>query len=247
MDGKSWFLINASPDLRAQLQATSVLHPIEENGRGIPLEGVILTNADLDHTLGLILMRESDQSLQVHAPGCVQKKLPWVDDLLGRFSGVSWRETSEEAAPLLNRRNEPSGLTLQCVDVSAPEDGKDSVAYVLREERTGKSMLVAPDVATVSPALAQEMERVDAIFWDGTFWSDDELARVAPTKRDARGMGHLPLSETAFEALAASPAPVKILIHINNTNPILLPGSVQRRLAEAAGITIGEDGMTFNL
>lgn len=247
VDEKSWFLINASPDLRTQLQATPVLHPIVEHGRGIPLEGVVLTNADLDHTLGLILMRESDQPLHVHAPQCVRKKLPWVDDLLGRFAGVVWCETSQEPAPLLNRKNEASGLTLQCVNVSAAGDGKDSVAYILREERTGKSLLVAPDVATVSPALAQEMERVDAIFWDGTFWSDDELTRVAPSKRDARGMGHLPLSETAFDALAASPAPVKVLIHINNTNPILLPGSVQRRLAEAAGITIGEDGMTFNL
>lgn len=247
VNGQSWFLINASPDLRAQLQATPVLHPAVGNERGIPLEGILLTNADLDHTLGLILMRESDQPLHVHAPADVRKKLVWADDLLGRFSGIVWHEPPAQAVPLLGRKEDPSGLTLQCVSVSAPQDDKDSVAYIIGEERTGKSLLIAPDVGEVSAALAQEMARVDAIFWDGTFWSNDELSRVAPTKRDARGMGHLPLSETVFEALAASPAPIKVLIHINNTNPILLPGGIQRRLAEAAGITIGEDGMIFNL
>lgn len=246
-DGRSWFLVNASPDLRTQMQATPALHPLAGETRGIPLEGVLLSNADLDHTLGTVLMRESEQPLPVYAPEGVRERLFWLDELLGRFSGLAWHDTCAEEISLCTREGKPTGLTCRCVPVSGAADGKESVAYIIREELTGKTLLAAPDVSVISGELAREMTLADAIFWDGTFWSDDELKRFAPGKRNARGMGHLPLSENGLEELAASPAALKVLIHINNTNPVLLPASAQRRLAEAAGITIAEDGMAFNL
>lgn len=241
-DGEGWFLVNASPDLRAQLMQTPALHPAAGAGREMPLEAVLLTNSDLDHTLGLMLLRESNAPVRVFATGEVRRRLYWMDEVLGRFSGLDWHEPPTAPAPLLRRDGRPSGLMCEYVSLDA-----ESCAYVITDERTGSSLLIAPDVASVSQPLRDRLHRASAVLWDGTFWTGDELSTLVPGKRSALEMGHLPLGEGGLQALAESPAALKVLIHINNTNPILLPGSRQRQEVESLGIHVGEDGMSFDL
>ena len=122
-----------------------------------------------------------------------------------------------------------------------------SVAYEIRDEASGKTVLVAPDVGEMTTDLRAALGRAEAVFFDGTFWSNEELAAVRPSTRTALDMGHLPLQTHSLKLLRESPAKHKILLHINNTNPILRPGSSERAEIEAAGIAVGYDGLELEL
>ncbi|MDB6004428.1 MAG: pqqB [Prosthecobacter sp.] len=246
-DGSSWFLVNASPDLRTQLMQTPGLQPAAGSGRGIPLEGVLLTNSDIDHTLGVVLLREDDAPAHVHATVEVQRKLGWMDELLKPMSGLCWHEPPAMPEPLLCRDGRSSGLTYEYFSLQPADSREESIAYVLTDEHTGSRVLVAPDVGGVSEQLRDQLGRVAAVFWDGTFWTGDELSRLVRGKRSAVEMGHLPLSEGGLDALAQSRAALKVLIHLNNTNPVLLPDSAQRHEVESRGVHVGEDGMLFDV
>jgi pyrroloquinoline quinone biosynthesis protein B len=245
--GGGWQLINASPDLRQQLLSLPEFSPASGSGRQTPVRDVLLTSADLDHVLGCLLMREADQPLRIHASPPTQMALSWMHQLLQPFAGVSWRATSTEFAPFMPQNSDRSCLEYRSLNLSAAKGIKDACAFVLRDCRTNRKLLVAPDMPAVTNELLHEMGEAEAIFWDGTFWDDGELTRLAPGKKRARQMGHLPLNEGSLEALAASPARIKVLIHINNTNPILLPHSTERAQVESAGVIIAEDGMSFSL
>jgi pyrroloquinoline quinone biosynthesis protein B len=242
------------------MEAFPGLHPHGPSLRHSPIEAVLLTNADLDHVLGLFLLREAD-SIHLHATRAVRETLSKglrLEEVLTSYCEVIWHEVTpgHDFAPLLTRSGRASGLSFRSVALAgAPPlyfrkgsgEGVQSIACLIRDERTGGILLVAPDVEKVTPALLSALHEADAVLFDGTFWSDDELMRIKGAPRSALDMGHLPLQTHGLKTLCGLPARHKILLHINNTNPILRPGSPERTEVEAAGITIGHDGLEFDL
>lgn len=229
---RQWFLINASPDLARQIEATSELQPSPDSPRNSPIAGVFLTNADVDHALGLLLLRQRETPLSVYATEQTRVALEWIDIVLNRFGGIDWQQIANVPSP---------GDLVRAIQLSK------STAFQFRNESSRATALVAPAVGEMTNELDEAIKSSDVIFFDGTFWSDDELGAVRPGARTAREMNHLPISDGSLELLRKSPARRKIYIHINNTNPILMPGSTERTQVEEAGIEIGYDGLEIVL
>ncbi len=249
-DGERWILINASPDLGFQINSFPLLHPRQPGGRESRISAVLLTNGDLDHVLGLLLLREGP-SMAVTATAAVWETLraTGIEGLLAAFSKVGWSEVDGEWM-------EAAGLTMRGIFLpgqpppyleSSPHTAGHSVAYQIEDRRTGARLLVAPDVSAITPELAAAMDDSEIVLFDGTFWSSDELRSVRPGARLAEEMGHLPINGGSLDAMRNSPARYKAYFHINNTNPILDPASAERRAVEAAGVIVGYDGLEFEL
>jgi pyrroloquinoline quinone biosynthesis protein B len=259
-DGQSWFLLNASPDLRAQIESFAPLRP-GGAGRGTAVEGILLTNAELDHTLGLFLLREGEH-LAIRATPAVRRTLAdglALTTVLARYCPVDWIEPPVELGPLSRRDGTPSGLRYAAFSVpgqppryldgrSAPAAGAH-VGYRIVDPATGGRLAFLPDVAALDEALFATLRDCDALLFDGTFWSQDEMRSMGVGTATAADMGHLPIggSEGSLAQLAELPCGLKIYIHINNTNPILLEDSAERLAVEAAGVAVGYDGWDFSL
>jgi pyrroloquinoline quinone biosynthesis protein B len=224
-------LINASPDFSRQIETTPELQPCRDSPRNSPIAGVLLTNADLDHCLGLVLMRQRATPLVVYATDKTRAALGWIDIVLEPFCGIGWRPAAGDFQPLG-----------KSIAFRAIESGK-SIAFQLRDEISGASALVAPAVSEITSDLREAANNSDIVLFDGTFWSDDELRAVRPDARNARAMDHLPINDGSLDFLRHSPAPRKIYTHINNTNPIFMSGSNERMQVEHAGIEIACDGL----
>jgi pyrroloquinoline quinone biosynthesis protein B len=258
-DGHRWFLINASPDLRTQFCTFPSLHPASSSPRNSPLEAILLTNADLDHTLGLLFLREGEP-LQLHAAQavreCLSRDLAFTS-ILNAFCGVVWHQPPLDHWTSLSLRNGlPSGLIYQAIPLRSPppafssrnaSDEEQTFAYLFKDERTKGTLLLAPDVFEITETLESAVRSADTVLFDGTFWSEDELGVLKTSARNAAAMGHLPIKNGSLEILATSSARHRIYLHINNTNPILFPGSAEREQVESRGILIGCDGMEFEL
>ena len=259
-DGRSWFLLNASPDLRVQIESFAPLRPAG-SVRGTAVEGVLLTNADLDHTLGLFLLREGER-LAIHATRTVRRALAEglaLPAVLASFCRADWIEPPAELAPLCRRDGTPSGLLYAALSVpgkppryldgrAAPSAGT-SVGYRIVDEATGGRLVFLPDVAALDEAVLAALRDCDAVLFDGTFWSQDEMRSMGVGTASAADMGHLPVGgpDGSLVRLAELPVSLKIYIHINNTNPILLDESPERRAVEAGGVAVGYDGWDFSL
>jgi pyrroloquinoline quinone biosynthesis protein B len=263
-DGRSWFLLGASPDLRSQIESTPDLHP--QNGvRQSPIVGAVVANADIDHVLGLLLMREL-QPLRVHATESIRRILCEDNSMFGmlrRIPGqVSWTTfTPGTSFPLITADGEDSQLRCRAVSL-----GTHYPAYVSQARRTqltageaslglivdsasGKRLAYMPAVPQIDDALLKEFDSADVLLFDGTFWSDDELIRIQGSGATAREMGHVPVSgaEGTLIRLARLRRPRKIYIHINNTNPMLNEAEPEYRQVRDAGWEIAEDGWQFDL
>jgi pyrroloquinoline quinone biosynthesis protein B len=234
-DDVRWFLINASPDLSRQIARTPKLQPRLDPLRNSPIAGVLLTNADLDHALGLLLLREQQMSLVVYAGDETKSALAWIDNVLARFCGIEWRKISADFQSL--------GGNVSFRAIELPR----SVAFQFWDDTSGASALFAPTVGEMTEELREALQASDVVIFDGTFWSDDELAVVRPGARSAREMNHLPISDGSLDFLRQSPSRRKIYTHINNTNPILMPGTREREQVEQAGIEIARDGLEIAL
>jgi pyrroloquinoline quinone biosynthesis protein B len=255
-DRRRWLLVNASPDLRSQL---THFHP-PLHGRGTPIKAVLLTDADLDHTLGLFLLRENESPISVHASEAIQEA---VEDglrmtaVLNLYCGIEWVSPPADFKPLLWPDGAASGLEYKAIEIEGPgpryrETGDHRscrVSYVLRESATGRSLLLAPAVAQLEPQLQAELSRADAILFDGTFWSKDDFEKSGVSSRLAGELlqSHFPILNGSLKTLAAQHAKHKIYIHINNTNPILWRGGPERRRLDEMGIQVAEDGMVIQL
>jgi pyrroloquinoline quinone biosynthesis protein B len=255
----NWFLINASPDLPAQIAAFPKLQPGSTQLRNTPVAGVLLTNADLDHTLGLLSLREGGR-LKIYATKAVRETAdlcPGVTAIMDAFGDVAWEEPPENALTALRGANGvESSLRFRAIGLPGKPpkfakeidpDGRHSIAYQLVDTCTGGKLLVAPDVAGLNEALQMAMLESDAVLFDGTFWSGDELARVKDRAASAAEMGHVTIKDCSLVLLDGLPAARKVYMHINNTNPILTPSSPERASVEAAGIVVGFDGLEFEL
>jgi pyrroloquinoline quinone biosynthesis protein B len=258
-DAGRCFLVNASPDLPVQIRACPDLNPGPAEGRDTPISAVLLTNADLDHVAGLLSLREGGR-LRVHAPAAVRHTLDahlGLTALMESFCGIEWVEPPlDNFAPLPGCADERPSLAYRAIELpahpplfaraSAP-DGVHNAAYCIMDTNTGGRLLVAPDVAGWNDALTAAMAASDAVLFDGTFWSGGELRRFKPSAPTAAEMGHLTIKDHSLARLGALPARHKIYIHVNNTNPVLSPGSPERATVVAAGIAVGCDGLEFEL
>jgi len=251
-DGEHWTLLNASPDLRAQLAATPALHP--RTLRGSPIDAVVLTGGEIDQMAGLLNLRER-QPFTLYA----------THDTLAATSGnpmfgalapnvVTRRAVTPGAAFAL-----PGGLSAELflvagkvplyLEKGAVETSVEGGANVGVELKSGGATLIfVPGAAGITPALRGRLARADVILFDGTLFTDDEMIRTGTGTKAGRRMGHMPIdgeggSLGALQGLLAR----KIFVHINNTNPILVDGSTERRRVEAAGWEVAEDGMEIVL
>lgn len=260
-DGRRWFLLNASPDLRGQLGSFAALHPAGNTRRSTPIEAVLLTNADLDHTLGLLLLREGDR-LSVHATPGVRRTLTRdvsFDRVLRSFCGVRWITPPRRLAPLLCRDGSKSGLLYQAIVLGGrpprfarrggPKSGH-GVGYRLIDERTRGSLLFLPDVAVIDDRIAHLLGGCDVLLFDGTFWSENEMKKTGVGGLPARKMGHLAIGGPggSLKQLAGlTSVRHRIYFHINNTNPILRHGSPEHAAVLAAGLEIACDGRQISI
>ena len=249
-----WFLVNASPDARQQLEA--VTDPGVDGVRSPPIAGVLLTDAEIDHTAGLLLLRESATPVRVYGQSGVERALrdgyP-VLSILERYCGLEWHTLEPEKVWSL----EGSSLTVEPFDVGgdAPRylDGSglelEASGFVFRDRAGAGVLTYVPGLARIDEAVLGRFATSDLVLVDGTFWRDDELAALGISARSARDMGHLPLSGPGgtLEALAQLERPRKALVHINNTNPILLDDSPERAAVARAGVEVAYDGLEVEL
>jgi pyrroloquinoline quinone biosynthesis protein B len=241
-----WFLVNASPDLRQQLE---LLDAPADGVRAPPIAGVLLTDAEIDHTAGLLLMRESATPIRVYGSAGVERALrdgyP-VLTMLERYCGAEWRTL--EPGPL-----DGSSLVVEPFSAGgdAPRylDGGELEASGLVFSDAGTTVTYVPGLARLDDDVVARLAASDVVLVDGTFWHDDELARLGISDRTARDMGHVPLAGPGgtLEMLAALERPRKILVHINNTNPILLEDSPERAEVVRAGVDVAYDGLEVEL
>jgi pyrroloquinoline quinone biosynthesis protein B len=256
-DGARWFLLNASPDVHRQVGRLS--RQPSDGPRHVPVEGIVLTDAELDHTLGLVLLREG-RTLQLWGTCATLATLEGDSRLLPVTRAFAEIRVTElplggEPVPLLYRDGVASGLSVEAFAVpagpprfaSADEPGH-TVGLLLRES-AGRTLAYAPACGGLSDALLGQLAEADLVLFDGTFWTDDELIRLGIGDRTARQMDHLPVSGNggSLEWLAALPAKRRVYVHVNNTNPILLEDSSERTAVERAGLQVGSDGMTFEI
>jgi pyrroloquinoline quinone biosynthesis protein B len=251
-----WVVINASPDFACQMD--SLNDPADSAGvpaeRTSPFGCVLITNTDLDHVLGLASLRECP-GMAIYCTGAARLTLEQafpISRILDTFGCAFWRELDDgDFAPLTDAAGCGLGLDVRAIFLGsdAPRYARDmgldrtgqSIALVIQETATGRQLLAAPDVGTVDTRLRTAMESADAVLFDGTFWSADELACIRPGSRTSAEMGHIPVRES-LDLMSHLPARWKSYIHINNTNPVLDPDSPERAAVDTAGIGVDEDG-----
>lgn len=258
-DDQSWFLLNASPDLRQQILATPELAPVSGE-RGSPIAGVVLTSADVDAVVGLLHLREF-HPFRVYSTRGVRRILTETNSMFRVLERskppVEWcglqfgnEVTLEGKTGLACMAVALDGEYPDYVDASLRKEiAKDEAAIGLVVACGGKKMFFAPGLPGKRDAWKAQAEASDLVLLDSTFWSDDELIAIRGGGKSARQMGHPPLSGSGglIEELKAATRPRKVSIHINNTNPILDEESDERRAMKDAGWEIARDGMEFIL
>ena len=263
----SWFLLGASPDLRTQIEASPELHPRESVNeiRQSPIVGVVLANADVDHALGLLLLREL-QRLRVYGTLSVHRILTEDNSMFKMLqrvpNQVAWNDFETETDfALLDPVGPDCGLRCRALSLGrhSPAYVSDrQIAHVSRHEGSmalfiaspsGKCLAYFPAVPQIDDTLLDELESIDLLLFDGTFWSDDELIQVQGSGQTAKQMGHVPVSshEGSLSRLAQLRHPRKIYIHVNNTNPMLNEAGPEYARVREAGWEIAEDGWAFDL
>ena len=263
-DRHSWYLVNASPDLRYQIEANPELHPRTFAHRDSPIQGVILTSAEVDAAIGLLLLRES-QPLLVYSTREVRELL--LEDnhvfrvLQRQPDQVRWQALSSgESCELRTLDNRGTGLfcTPQPTNGAFPGHVPLSRSQHLQNqgaviglfiEHQAHSMAFFPGVQTIAHDWLSRMENCAALLFDGTFWSDDELVRVQGAGKLARQMGHLPVGDPGgtLDRFSSLTIPRKIFIHINNTNPMLDEAGPEYERVRAAGWEVAFDGMELTI
>ncbi len=257
-DGVDWVLINASPDILTQLRAAPALQParaVRDSG----IAAVLLMDAQVDHVAGLLMLRERASALPLYATEQVfadlSSALP-LTAVLSHYCGVVRNTIADGAAfrvaPLARTSYEAVYLSSKAPPYSphraAPHPG-DNIGLLLTCAASGRSAFYAPGLGGMSPEVEAAMARADVLLVDGTFWSEDEMIELGLSAKPASAMGHLPQSGPGgmIEVLDRLPGKRKILIHINNSNPILREDSPQRALLARHGIEVASDGMEITL
>lgn len=254
-DGERWFLLNASPDLRQQINETPALHP-RHGLRHSPIAGVVLTGGDVDVIAGLLTLRER-QALAIHATRRIHAVLDAnpIFEVLARDLVTR----SVEALDTPFALEEGLAACFFAVPGKVPlylESGSEPPPMVVDDTTVGleivegaSRMLFIPGCAAMTPDLRARLDGADILFFDGTLWRDDEMVVAGIGQKTGKRMGHMSLSGpdgtiTAFRSIRVGR---KVIVHMNNSNPVLLADSMERADAEAAGWTIAHDGMAFTI
>jgi len=253
-DGDNWTLLNASPDLRQQIEQTQVLHP-KGAVRSSPIASVVLTGGDVDAIAGLLTLRER-QEFGIYATSRVHAVL----DANPIFEVLSRTVVGRHAVELDERRQLPGGLSVELFAVpgkvplyleksEAPEIETNDQTVGVAVSAGAATLFYIPGCAAMTPALAQRLRGAAVVLFDGTLWADDEMIVAGLGPKTGARMGHMSLSGprgtlAAFEGLEVGR---RILIHLNNSNPVLLDDSPERAAVEAAGWEVAFDGMELSL
>ena len=241
-DDGPWFLVNASPDLREQLQSLGV-----EGADGVrtaPVAGVLLTDAEIDHTAGLLLLREAAAPMRIWGTAGVERALTDgypVLPMLERYCGAEWRTLEPKRPQPLAESSlvvEPFATGGDAPRYLGPDAELEASGFAFTD--SGGTVTYVPGLARLDGGVLARLAASDLVLVDGTFWHDDDLARQRISDRTARDMGHTPLAGPGgtLEALVGLERPRKVLVHINNTNPILLEDSAERAEVVRAGVEV---------
>lgn len=254
-----WVLFNASPDIRIQVESFAELQPARAL-RDTAICAVVLIDAQIDHTTGLVVLREKGSPLPIYCTELVYQdltqgypllsllehycgvghypvpvtgesfRIPGADDL--EFTAVA---LTSEAPPYSPRRHNP-------------QPG-DTIGMRVTDTTNGKNLFYAPGLGRIEPQVQRYLAEADCVLIDGTCWTNDEMVRQGISRKLASDMGHLAQSGEAgmISVLQPLSRPRKVLIHINNTNPILDEDSHERAVLHQAGIEVAYDGMDITL
>src|SRR6202167_4729482 len=252
-DGEKWFLINASPDLRFQIESNSELQPLVQHAKhNTPIQGIILTSADLDQVLGLLLLREF-QPLTIYSTGVVRRVLEANSffRMLERVPNqLTWVEIHPGKAFTLGDQVTCTPISLSgSLPYYARESAADGLASLgLLLEADGHRLAYTPSLPEVTEAIREMYDSCDVVLVDGTFWSDAELSRTHSGTPLARSIGHVPISgdDGTIALLADIRGAPRIFVHINNTNPVLDTRGPEYKYVSDAGWQIGQDGWQLN-
>lgn len=258
-DDENWVLFNASPDILQQIRSFPELQPARAL-RDTAIAAIVLIDAQIDHTTGLFMLREHRTPWPVWCTAGVREDLSVGNPLFGvleHYCSLAWNEV-----PLTGdfRISGAPGLSFEAIPLTSnappysphrdrPQPG-DNIGVSLVDARSGKRVFYAPGLGEMEPQVWAAMRQADCVLVDGTLWTDDEMIRLGASKKSSRAMGHLPQSGAGgmLEWLDKLPKGTrKVLIHINNTNPILDENSAQRAELTARGIEVAFDGMELVL
>ena len=257
-DDKNWLLFNTSPDIRAQLEAFPAIQP-KQGVRDTGIKAIILIDSQIDHTTGMLMLREG-KPLDVYCTDMVQQDLRTgfpLFKMLEDYCTVNHHNVPIDGSSFTIPVIEDIRLYTHSLKSKAPpysphrhdpHDG-DNIGVIIEQISTGKKVYYAPGLGEIEPQVMVAMQDVDCLLVDGTFWTDDEMCTQNVSHKKAREIGHLPQSGTGgmLEVLNKVDNPRKILIHINNTNPILDEDSEQRKILDAANIEVAYDGLEITL
>jgi pyrroloquinoline quinone biosynthesis protein B len=260
-DDLNWVLFNASPDILQQLKANRELQPARAI-RDTGITAVILIDAQIDHTTGLLMLREGQRPLQIYCTDMVHEDLSSGNPLfriLGHYCGVEWRRIGDGNGYAGFTIPGAPGLAFQAMPLKSaappysphradPHPG-DNIGVRITDTASDRSVFYAPGLGEIEAHVEVAMRDAHCVMVDGTFWTDDEMIRLGISKKRAREIGHLPQSGEGgmMEWMDRFPKPRKILIHINNTNPILNDDSIERAELARRGIEVAFDGMDIRI
>jgi pyrroloquinoline quinone biosynthesis protein B len=259
-DPAGWALVNVSPDITAQLQANPAFQP-GRSLRDCAITGIVLVDGQVDHTTGLYMLRESTRPWPIWCTDSTYADLTRgnpILNVLGHFCGVDRRRIDLEGNTF--EIEGVSGVQWRALPVpgkpapyspnrESPVPG-DNLALVMTDKETGRTAVYAPGLGAMDDRVWRQMQSAACVMVDGTFWTDDEMIRLGASKKHARDIGHLPQSGAGgmLEWLDELPAGTrKVLIHVNNTNPILDEDSEQAAEVARRGVEVAWDGMEIEL
>jgi pyrroloquinoline quinone biosynthesis protein B len=258
-NGLDWVLVNASPDILSQIRANPALQParaVRDSG----ICAVLLMDAQIDHVTGLLMLRERSSPLPLYATeqvfGDLGSGLPLID-VLGHYCGVARHVLRPDGAGFAVAPLERTVFAAVTLSSKAPPYSPhrndphpgDNIGLMVTDQASGRKAFYAPGLGALTPAVEAAMQAADVLLVDGTFWTEDEMIALGLSKKPASAMGHLPQSGPGgmIEVLDRMPARRKILIHINNSNPILREDSAERALLGRHGIEVASDGLELEL
>jgi pyrroloquinoline quinone biosynthesis protein B len=258
-NGVDWILFNASPDIKKQMDDFPALQPCRAV-RDTAITAIVITDAQIDHTTGLLSLREHTAPWEVYTTDAVKQDLTTgypIFNILSHFRGINHHEIATDESSFTIPTAEGLIFTAVPLKSEAPPYSPhrhntvpgDNIGMKIEDTRTGKNLFYAPGLGEAEPHVLEYMRNADCVLVDGTVWTDDEMANEGISNKRAQEMGHLDQSSKGgiMDILKEMERPRKFLIHINNTNPILNENSPQRKTLEAAGIEVSYDGMDIEL
>ncbi len=258
-DGIDWLLFNTSPDILTQLKASQNLQPARQV-RDTGIKSIFLLDSQIDHTTGLLMLRESDTPLKIWCTEQVHEDLTTGNPLfnvLTHYCDIEWHtvtpgETYKSIPGAKDIRVEVLPLTSNAPPYSPRRDKPlpgDTVGVLMTDELTNKKVFYAPGLGQIEVPVWDAMQVADTVLIDGTMWTDDEMQQAGISKKTARSMGHLPQTGEGgmIEWLDKLTDTRKVLIHINNTNPILDEAGPEYAALKEKGIEVSFDGMSLEI